>query len=601
MPSLLSRLYGSVSSTPATPEKWLVEWFRGPTTAAGVYVDPNIAERSTAVWCAVRLLSEGIAGLPLLLYRQREAGGRTSRERARDSDVYQLVHRKPNRWQTPFEFFEMCGAHLVLRGHFYAQKLYDRSGTLRELMPLHPDKLTPQVGGPELFYYKYQPSQGEPRDFLPSELFRTLAHSTDGISGRSCITVCREAVASVLVQEEFAASFFARGANPSGVLSHPNKLDEEAYKRLREDWKARHEGSGNAGSTVILEEGMKWEQLGMKLSDAQFIEEREFGVNDIARLFRVPPHKLGDLRRATFSNIEHQSLEYLQDSLSPWLKRIEQAAWRDLLSESEQEDHYFEFLVDAVLRADFKSRMEGYAIARTYGILSANECRERENLNARDDDGGDEYLHPANMEVDSSGLITVTPGGQQLPPPAAPQPPRRLPPAQEEEGEGEGEGARARAAGAQFAAILADPFRRMARREAQLLSAALAKGAQSARQATSRVYATHAEQLEQALAEPWRSGLALTALAIRQPPLQLGLEAALTAYCEQFASARAQRWSAALNDGGPGERAAVARAQALLAELEEYERPAQELAQLGLALLYNGVSTSFSLSTTSEG
>jgi HK97 family phage portal protein len=219
--------------------------------------------------------------------------------------------------------------------------------------------------------------------------------SLDGIKGLSPITLNRMGISLSLSQQQFAAKFYANGSRPSGVLEHPLKLGAEAATRLRENWSQVYAGSANAGKVAILEEGMKFNALTMPLEDAQFIETVRFSREQIAALFRVPPHMIGNLERATFSNIEQQSLEFAVYTLGPYLVKWEQAFANSLLMPSERAEYYFKFNMDALLRGDSKARSEAYAAARQWGWLSVNDIRELEDENPIPN--GDIYLQPINM------------------------------------------------------------------------------------------------------------------------------------------------------------------------------------------------------------
>lgn len=461
--SYLSRFLAS--SHPATPEKWLIDWFRGPLSASGIYVDAGTAERFAAVFSGIRLLAESLAGLPLHLYRS--TGTANNAVKATDHPLYRLLHFQPNPYQTAFEYWEMSMGHLVSRGMLTSEKFYNGYGEIAALIPLNPARL--QVIFPsELdgnWTYEYRPQRGEPRRIAPDRLFRVLAFSLDGKTGRSMFEVAREPVALGLAAEKYGAEFYANDASPGGVLKHPTRLTQDAYDRIKRDWNADHSGDGQRHRFAILEEGLEWAQLGIKMTDAQFIESRKFQVVEIARLMRIPPHKLMDLDRATFSNIEHQGLEFVTDSLLPWCRRIEQAIWRDLLDPIEQLEYFGKFNLDGLLRGDLQSRYTAYAIGRQWGWLNPNEIRDKEDMPARDDAGGDEYLSPLNMVPDSqlapspSQRTTDKPQGQV----PAPQPAGFLAPAREraaDDGDREF-----------LAALLQDGVRRACHRQAEVMLA----------------------------------------------------------------------------------------------------------------------------------
>ena len=374
---------------PSQPADWFLK-LASMSTAAGVDVTVESSLQSVAVFACVRILAETVASLPLVLYRRLARG----KERATDHSLYSLLHDLPNPEMTSVELRETLMGHLALWGNAYAEIEYDNAGRVRGLWPLRADKVTPKRQGGRLVYVVEMPIG--PDETLPSDrVMHIRGLGYDGMVGYSPIGLARQAVGLALATEEFGARFFGNGARPGMVLEHPGKLSDEAYDRLKESWEMRHQGLSQAHRIAILEEGMKAEAIGIPPEDAQFLQTRKFQVTEIARLFRVPPHMLADLERATFSNIEHQSLEFVIHTIRPWLVRWEQAIHRDLLSENERQTYFAEHLVAGLLRGDVASRYQAYATARQNGWMSANDIRELENMNPVD--GGDVYLVPLNM------------------------------------------------------------------------------------------------------------------------------------------------------------------------------------------------------------
>jgi len=365
----------------------------GAASATGINVTPENAMRSAAVLACVRVLAETVAGLPFIVYRR----GQNGRERDTSLPLYNLLSSKPNRYQTAFEFREMLMAHCLLRGNGYAQKVYDGSGRLAELVPLNPTKVEPVLNPDGSLVYKFR-TENYGEILIPGEdVFHLKGLATDGVLGVSPITYAREAVGLSIATEEFGARVFSNDAKPGGILEHPGKLTDEAHKRIKDSWQAAHAGLKNAHKVAVLEEGMKWQRIGISASDTQFIEARKFQIEEIARIFRVPPHLIGHLERATFANIEHQSLEFVQHTLLPWLRRWEQAISTRLMSEQESISHYSEFLVDGLLRGDIQSRYSAYAVGRQWGWLSADDVRRLENMEPLPQNAGTDYLVPLNM------------------------------------------------------------------------------------------------------------------------------------------------------------------------------------------------------------
>ena len=354
---------------------------------AGVFVDNDRALTVAAVYSAVRILAEDVAGLPLHLYFR---DGKT-RRRADWRDEYRIMHHAPNDYQTAFSLREAMVASLLLWGNAYCEISRGVDGRVKALHFIEPERVQVKRDPGRIYYQIDTKTTLEQRD-----VFHVHAFSTDGVEGRSVVKMARDSIGLALATERFGSGFFGNGATPGGVLEIQKALrDKEAVERLRETWNAKHQGPHKAGGVAVLEEGMTYKQIGIPPEDAQFLETRKFQVSEIARWFRIPPHMIGDLEKATFSNIEHQGLEYVKYTLRPWLVRIEQEAARQLLDSEIQGAYYFEHLVDGLLRGDVEARYKAYSIGRQWGWLSANDIRKLENLNPID--GGDEYLTPLNM------------------------------------------------------------------------------------------------------------------------------------------------------------------------------------------------------------
>ena len=371
----------------------------GPT-AAGKSVNERSAMQLTAVYACVRILAEGIAGLPLHVY---QCGKNGSREKAADHPLYFLLHDEPNPEMTSFVFRETLMTHLLLYGNCYCQIIRDGRGQVTALYPLMPNQMSVDRDEKGQLYYTYLRS-GEEVDtmkkgtiyLLPEDVLHIPALGFDGLVGYSPIAMAKNSIGVGLACEEYGAKFFANGAAPSGVLEHPGTIKD--ITRLRESWNAIYGGSKNAGKVAILEEGMHYSPISISPNEAQFLETRKFQVDEIARIFHVPPHMIGDLERSTFSNIEQQSLEFVKYTLNPWVCRWEQALTRSLLSPKEKREYSIKFNVDGLLRGDYQSRMNGYAVGRQNGWMSANDIRELENLDRISaEQGGDLYLVNGNM------------------------------------------------------------------------------------------------------------------------------------------------------------------------------------------------------------
>lgn len=394
--TMMQRLIGWIAkrTSPANPDRWLVSALGGgTTTAAGITVSETSAMSATAVYACVRVLAETVASLPLHIYQHSSSRGK---QLALRHPLYPVLRWQANPEMTAFQWRETMMAYLALWGNGYSQIVRDNGGRVRQLWPLRPDRMKVQrlrTDGP--LVYEYHRPEGDPIRYAPEDVLHIAGLGFDGLIGLSPIGLMRTAVGLSIAAESYGAGFFGNSANPAGVLQHPGKLSDEAHQRLRRSWEERHRGPGNAGRPAILEEGMTWHQIGLPPEDAQFLETRRFQVADIARAFRVPPHMVGDLDRATFSNIEQQSIEFVTYTLAPWLERWEHAVMHKLLGEDERPVFFPAFDTRALLRGDTLSRYQSYAVARQWGWMSANDVRDAEHQNPIE--GGDQYLVPLNM------------------------------------------------------------------------------------------------------------------------------------------------------------------------------------------------------------
>lgn len=369
-------------------------------SSSGKTVTERSAMQMTAVYACVRILSEAVAGLPLHFYRYKADG---SKEKAIDSNLYHLLHDEPNPEMSSFVFRETLMTHLLLWGNAYAQIIRNGKGEVIALYPLMPNKMSVDRDGNGKLYYTYTRSDCEPNAMNgssvvlePKDVLHIPGLGFDGLVGYSPIAMAKNAIGLAIATEEFGSKFFANGAAPSGVLEHPGTIKDPS--RVREAWQSQFGGSGNSGKVAVLEEGMKYTPISISPEQAQFLETRKFQINEIARIFRVPPHMVGDLEKSSFSNIEQQSLEFVKYTLDPWVVRWEQSLSRSLLSEDEKKQYFFKFNLEGLLRGDYQSRMNGYAIARQNGWMSANDIRELEDLDKLSpEQGGDLYLVNGNM------------------------------------------------------------------------------------------------------------------------------------------------------------------------------------------------------------
>ena len=387
-------------------------------TTSGKPVNERTAMQTTAVYACVRILAEAIASLPLHVYEYQDDGGK---KLVHDHPLYYLLHDEPNPEMTSFVFRETLMSHLLIWGNAYAQIIRDGAGRVLGLYPLLPDKMDVQRDDKGNIYYVYSRNSDENPMFKEYGNIKLKAEDVlhipglgfDGLIGYSPIAMAKNAVGMTLACEEYGASFFANGANPGGVLEHPGVLKDPS--KVRESWNSVYRGVNNAHKIAVLEEGMKYQQIGIPPEEAQFLETRKFQINEIARLYRIPPHMVGDLDKSSFSNIEQQSLEFVKYTLDPWVIRWEQSLQRSLLLPGEKGKYFIKLNVDGLLRGDYQSRMNGYAVGRQNGWFSANDIREMENLNPiPDEEGGNLYLiNGAMTKLADAGAFAKTDTGQQ--------------------------------------------------------------------------------------------------------------------------------------------------------------------------------------------
>ena len=373
-------------------------FYMGGSTS-GKTVTERSAMQMTAVYSCVRILAEAIAGLPLHVYRYNSDGGK---EKAIDHSLYLILHDEPNPEMSSFVFRETLMTHLLLWGNAYAQIIRNSKGEVMALYPLMPNKMSVDRDENGQLYYQYLRStdevggKNETVILKPTDVLHIPGLGFDGLVGYSPIAMAKNAIGLAIATEEYGAKFFANGAAPSGVLEHPGTIKDP--QRVREAWQSQFGGSQNSGKIAVLEEGMKYTPISISPEQAQFLETRKFQINEIARIFRVPPHMVGDLKKSSFSNIEQQSLEFVKYTLDPWVIRWEQSIMRTLLTPEEKKSYFVKFNLEGLLRGDYQSRMNGYATARQNGWMSANDIRELENLDRIPAEaGGDLYLINGNM------------------------------------------------------------------------------------------------------------------------------------------------------------------------------------------------------------
>jgi len=367
----------------------------GLPSAAGVRVSPDTALSLSVLYACCLVLGQDVGMTPCLLYQRLAPRGK---KRAADHQLYRLIHRRPNRWQTAFQWFQMMQWHLVLRYNAYSEKLFDGMGRVAELIPLHPDRVLVErfmQGTVERFRYRVKDRGGNERVLLRDEMLHIRGLTSDGIEGFSPLDAQKDSIGEAIAAQQYSSRRMRNDARPGGVLEWEGHFkDDEDRRKFRASWQEAQAGA-NHGKTAVLERGMTWKDLGVKNTELQFIELREMKGYEIAAAHRMQPHKVGLLKRATFSNITDQNIEHLTDTLMPWFRNWEQELSVQLLTEEEQEEYFFEFMTAAWLRGDPKSRAEYFSKRFATGSMSPNDIRELDNENPVD--GGDRYFVPVNM------------------------------------------------------------------------------------------------------------------------------------------------------------------------------------------------------------
>jgi len=384
------------------------------STISGELVNERTSMQVAAVYACVRILAETVASLPLHVYRNSTNGGR---EKAEDHPLYYLLHDEPNPDMTSFTFRETLMTHLLLWGNAYAQVVRNGYGQVIGLYPLLPNRMDVSRAPSGRLVYTYNRDGEEARpskktgdvELRQDEVLHIPGLGFDGIIGYSPIAMARNAIGLGMAAERYGANFFGNGGHPSGLLTHDGKISDP--EKLKADWAAAH-GGMNSGGVAVLEEAMKYQALSVPPEDAQFLETRKFQTAEIARIYRVPPHMIGDLEKATFSNIEHLSIDFAKFTIGPWCSRLEQGMRKSLLLPADRRVYGPGFNIDGLLRGDYKSRMEGYSIGRQNGFFSTNDIRSLENMDRiPQEDGGDAYLVNGNMISLSAAMRAGIVGG----------------------------------------------------------------------------------------------------------------------------------------------------------------------------------------------
>jgi HK97 family phage portal protein len=395
--SLIGRLAERSTSTLAKPASWFSSMFGG-TSSSGVSVTQERALQHTTVYTCVKIVSESMASLPISVYRLKNKNGKTLKEKAYDHPLFNILHDEPNDDMTSFTWMQVILVYLLLRGNHYSQIIRNNAGSIVGIYPLAHDKMTVvRLDSGKIGYIYMSSTHGEvPLD--ASEVLHFIGMSLDGIVGMSAIAYNRNTIGMGITLEEFGSTLFKNGAYPSGVVSGEGvrEMSDKAFERFKASFNDQYRGAENVGKTIVLEDGFKFTPITISNTDGQYLESRKFTKAEIAGMFGVPLHKINDLDKATFSNIEQQSLEFVTDALRPWTVRMEKEMKRKLFSPSEKKTLFIKFNMGALLRGDTESRYKAYESAITKGCwMTRNEARELEDLNPID--GLDDMIVPLNF------------------------------------------------------------------------------------------------------------------------------------------------------------------------------------------------------------
>lgn len=376
---MFEKLFEKRSEIPETGwQDWFVDWMGGTDTPSGITITEEQSLKLSAVYAAVNILGNSVGKLPFQMFERTDEG----RQRQRDHPIAKLLGKRPNPFMTPFNFKKTMEVHRNLWGNAYANIECNRAGMPIALWILNPKTTWPYYDWKkrELWYVTQLPD-GTYRKLHCDEVIHLTGMILDGFEGKSAIRIARDSLGNVMATQNFIGSFYKNGTTTKGIMKVPQPLDRPAKDRLREEWEKANSGLDNASRVAILDSGLEFQSISMPLADAQFIQTLKGGMADIARIFNVPLHKLQELDRATFNNIEHLNLEYHMDTMEPILVAWEQEHEYKLFLEDEAKKYYLKFNVNSLLRADLKSRAEYHRIMANIGVESINEIRELEDKN----------------------------------------------------------------------------------------------------------------------------------------------------------------------------------------------------------------------------
>jgi len=391
---ILSGIFGKSDLRLNDPKAWdSTLWnLRGSQSLSGETVTEETALTYSAVWNAIVLIAGTVGSLPLHLMRQ---SGKT-KQIASDTRIYPLMHTQWNSYMTAMGGRECMMAHLLIWGNGYAEKVTNGYGEITALWPIPPNRVTNIAMREEDLWYEIRVGSGS--TWLPrSKILHIPGLGFDGFIGYSAIGMARKSIGLGMAMETFGSNYFGQGTHPGVIVSHPNQLSADAHANLKKSLTEGYSGLGKTHRLLLLEEAMKIEKIGIPPEDSQFLESRQHQITEIARWFNLPPHKLKDLTKSSFNNIEQEQISFVTDSILPWLIRLEQNYNTQLLTNQQiRQNLYFKHIVEGLLRADAKSRAEFYRLMIQSTIMTPNEAREKEDLNPSDNPMADELFVMVN-------------------------------------------------------------------------------------------------------------------------------------------------------------------------------------------------------------
>lgn len=397
-----------MTSDVTNPQQWFVDLLGGQKTSSGMTINGDSALMNSNVYTCASILGGDIGKLPIQVFKRRSGGV----QKENSHPTSKLLGTRANPYMSAYIFKELMEVHAAIWGNGYAYIEWNFDGFPKALWPLDPSLTDVRVDDKGQVWYVTSVPGGEQRKMPWYDVLHFKGIGKSGLKGITPIAVLREDIANQEVSKQFIGSFYANGTTTRGVLKVPTPLNKDAKDRAREEWQKVNSGLDNSHKIAILDGGLDFQNLGMPLKDAEFIETQKFGILEIAKLYKIPPHKLGQLDRATFSNIEQQSLDYVKNTLQPIITNWEQEINYKLFTETEQKRYYVKFNVTSELRGDSQSRAQYYKEMLYAGIYSINEIRELEDRDGIGEDGDKHFINMSFAPIDLLEQVITKKGGE---------------------------------------------------------------------------------------------------------------------------------------------------------------------------------------------